>query len=92
MNQFPAEAPKLCGTLPHSQKGLFMARTKKGSTPTYRLHKQSRQAIVTLPDGSGGRKDYLLAPWGSEECKQEYARLIGEWQSNPHALPSGSAG
>jgi hypothetical protein len=32
--------------------------------PSYRLHRQSGQAIVTLPDGLGGRRDVLLGPYG----------------------------
>lgn len=59
--------------------------------PSYRLHKQSGQAIVTLPDGSGGRRDFLLGPYDSSESRQEYARLIGEWEANHrHLLPEAS--
>lgn len=48
----------------------------KGSfkTPSYRLHKPSGRAIVTL-DG----RDVPLGKWGTEESKQKYNRLIGEW-------------
>ena len=35
--------------------------------PSYRLHKQSGQAIVTLPDGLGGRQDILLGAFDSPE-------------------------
>lgn len=34
------------------------------SVPSYRRHKASGQAIVTLPDGHGRRRDVLL---GTEE-------------------------
>lgn len=57
-----------------------MARTKRGSLPAYRLHKQSGQAIVTLSDGNGGRKDYTLGRYGSEESHTEYTRLVRQWQ------------
>jgi len=33
--------------------------------PSYRRHKQSGQAIVTLTDGLGHRKDVLLGKWES---------------------------
>jgi len=46
--------------------------TKK--LPSYRLHKASGQAIVTL----SGRQVYL-GPHGSSESKAEYDRVIAEW-------------
>lgn len=46
-------------------------------TPSYRLHKPSGQAVVTL---SG--KDHYLGPHGSAESKAEYDRLVGAWQAN----------
>jgi hypothetical protein len=30
-----------------------MGRRRKGSPPSYRLHKQSGQAVVSLPRGDG---------------------------------------
>jgi integrase len=47
--------------------------------PKYRRHKQSGQAIVTLPDGLGGRRDVLLGTYRSKESKAEYERVINEW-------------
>lgn len=49
--------------------------------PTYRLHKQSGQAVVTLSDGAGGRRDVLLGKHASPESKQEYLRAIAEWEA-----------
>ena len=49
--------------------------------PSYRLHKQSGQAIVTLTDGAGGRRDVLLGPHGTEESRQEYLRVLKEWEA-----------
>jgi hypothetical protein len=46
----------------------------KNIVPSYRLHKQSGQAIVTL---SG--RDYLLGPHGTKSSRQKYDRLISEW-------------
>lgn len=44
------------------------------SVPSYRHHKPSGQAVVTL---SG--KDHYLGPWDSESSKAEYKRLLSEW-------------
>src|SRR5215831_11564946 len=51
------------------------------SVPAYRLHKQSGQAVVTLPDGTGGRRDVLLGKHGTPESRAEYARVIAEWEA-----------
>ena len=55
--------------------------------PTYRHHKQSGQAIVTLADGMGGRRDVLLGKYGSPESRAEYARVIAEWEAAGRRLP-----
>lgn len=47
------------------------------STPSYRKHKASGQAIVSL---SG--QDHYLGPWRSKASRVEYDRLIGEWLAN----------
>lgn len=57
-----------------------MSRPK--NIPAYRLHKQSGQAVVTLNDGLGGRRDVLHSKYGTAESRAEYARLIGEWDAN----------
>jgi integrase len=57
-----------------------MGRTK--SVPTYRKHRQSGQAITTLTDPSGQRKDVLLGRYGTSESRKEYARVLGEWEAN----------
>jgi len=56
-----------------------MARRKKGELPRYRLHKQSGQAVVSLPLGGGKYRDVLLGPFDTEESKREYTRVINEW-------------
>jgi integrase len=58
------------------------------SVPSYRLHKQSGQAVVTLNDGLGGRRDVLLGEYGTTESRAEYARVIAEWEANGRRLPS----
>ena len=49
--------------------------------PSYRHHRQSGQAIVTLVDPTGRRKDVLLGRYGSSESRSEYARVIAEWEA-----------
>ena len=55
-----------------------MFRSKK--IPSYRRHKSSGQAIVTLTDGTGRRRDVLLGKHGSAASRTEYARVIAEWE------------
>ncbi|HVU88492.1 MAG TPA: site-specific integrase [Pirellulales bacterium] len=51
-----------------------MPRTAGESTPKYRKHKATAQAVVTI---SG--RDHYLGPYGSKASRVEYDRLIGEW-------------
>jgi integrase len=55
-------------------------------TPSYRLHKPSGQAVVTL-DG----RDLYLGRHGSAESRAEYDRLISEWLANGRRLPGSSS-
>ncbi|MCX5660269.1 MAG: tyrosine-type recombinase/integrase [Planctomycetota bacterium] len=50
--------------------------------PSYRLHKRSGQAVVTL----GGR-DFYLGTHGSPESRRHYDRAIAEWMIGGRALP-----
>ncbi len=50
--------------------------------PSYRLHKKSGQAVVTL-----NGKDHYLGPHGSKSSKQQYDRLISEWIANDRRTP-----
>jgi integrase len=61
--------------------------SRRTTVPSYRLHKQSGQAVVTLPDGLGGRRDVLLGLHGTPESRAEYARVIAEWEANGRRLP-----
>jgi integrase len=45
--------------------------------PTYRLHKQSGQAVVTISD-NGRRRDVLLGKYGTPESRAEYQRVLAE--------------
>src|SRR5262245_48777416 len=62
--------------------------SRPSSVPSYRQHKQSGQAIVTLTDGLGRRRDVLLGKYGSPESRVEYARIIAEWEANGRRLPA----
>ncbi|HEV2946639.1 MAG TPA: hypothetical protein VGX70_04650, partial [Gemmataceae bacterium] len=55
--------------------------------PSYRRHKQSGQAVVTLTDGQGGRRDFLLGKFGTAASRAEYARIIAEWEAGGRSLP-----
>ncbi len=52
-----------------------MPRTKKVSPPSYRQH-SGGQAVVTVRDRNGRRREILLGPWQSEESKAEYKRVL----------------
>jgi integrase len=60
--------------------------SKDPRIPSYRRHKQSGQAIVTLTDGQGERRDVLLGKYRSMESRQEYARVISEWEAAGYSL------
>lgn len=48
--------------------------------PSYRLHRASMQAIVTLTDArTGRRKDVYLGDYDSPESRERYHRTIAEW-------------
>jgi len=57
--------------------------------PSYRLHKKSGKAIVTLPDGLGGRRDFLLGEYGSAASRQEYRRVLAEWEAKGRRFTCG---
>jgi len=55
--------------------------------PSYRLHKGSGQAVVTL-----NGKDFYLGVHGTPASKQKYDRLIAEWYANGRqVMPKGAA-
>jgi hypothetical protein len=57
---------------------------RRNRTPSYRLHKSSGQAVVTLTDAlSGTREDYLLGLHGTRTSRVEFRRLIGARGSPP---------
>ena len=63
-----------------------MARPR--GIPIYRKHRQSGQAVVTLTDSLGSRKDVLLGKHNSPESQLEYTRVIVEWEASGRQLPT----
>jgi integrase len=64
-----------------------MPRLADNAVPSYRLHKQSGQAIVTLCG-----KDFLLGTHGSAASRKEYGRLVAEWLANDRQIPVAAGG
>jgi integrase len=61
----------------------------KPRVPSYRRHKQSGQAIVTLTDAvTGRRRDVLLGKYGTKASKDEYKRVVLDWEANERRLPA----
>lgn len=59
-----------------------MPKLSELAVPSYRLHKQSGQAIVTL-----NKRDILLGEFGSRESREKYNRVIAEWLAAGRRLP-----
>jgi len=59
-----------------------MSASPRIRVPSYRHHRASGQAVVTLCG-----KDFYLGPWSSEASRREYDRIVGEWQANGRQLP-----
>ena len=56
-------------------------------TPSYRLHKPTGQAVVTLCG-----RDLYLGKFGTRESRADYDRTIGEWLANGRILPRSVSG
>jgi len=62
---------------------------RRPAVPSYRLHKQSGQAVVTLSDAATRRRrDVLLGVYKTPASRAEYARVIAEWEANDRRLPA----
>src|SRR5678816_562 len=59
-----------------------MPKLSPDRVPSYRLHKQSGQAIVTL---SG--RDVLLGAHGTRASREKYTRLLHEWEAAGRRVP-----
>lgn len=61
---------------------------KKTRQPSYRLHRQSGQAIVTLVDShTKQRHDCLLGKYDTDASRAEYKRVVVEWEAAGRRLP-----
>ncbi len=66
--------------------------SRRSTIPSYRLHKQSGQAVVTLTDWvTRRRRDVLLGVHGSPASRGEYARVLAEWEGAARRLPAAEA-
>src|SRR5262249_28593571 len=63
-----------------NQEGCSVPTTVR--IPSYRLHKPTGKAVVTL-----NGKDVYLGPYGSPESKAEYRRRIAEWSASGGKTP-----
>ena len=63
-----------------------MPKLSPDKQPSYRLHKRSGQAIVTL---SG--RDILLGTYGTKASRAEYDFVTGEWIANVRQPAAGAA-
>lgn len=58
-----------------------MAKRQNSRVPSYRRHKPTGQAVVTI-----NGKDFYLGTWNTKASKLEYDRLIAEWMANGRRL------
>lgn len=56
-----------------------MSTPSGARVPSYRRHKQSGQAIVTLNFPGGARKDVPLGEYGSPASHHKYQQVVAEW-------------
>jgi integrase len=61
------------------------------SFPTYRHHKPSGQAVVTVRTLTGVRRDVYLGAYNSPESRAEYARILAELSVSPGAVGTPSS-
>lgn len=59
------------------------------TVPSYRLHKPSGQAVVTIRTPAGDRRDVYLGVYSSPESRAEYGRLVAELATSAAAVPGG---
>jgi integrase len=57
----------------------------RSRVPSYRHHKPSNQAVVTIRTATGERKDVYLGEYNTPGSRAEYARVIAEQAVSPGA-------
>ena len=64
----------------------------RSCVPSYRLHKPTGQAVVTVRTATSERRDVYLGTYDSSESRREYARIVAELASGParSAAPTAS--
>jgi integrase len=60
-----------------------MPLPSKMAVPSYRQHRASGQAVVTL-----NGVDYYLGQWNTRESRAKYDRIVGEWIARGRQLPN----
>ena len=62
-----------------------MSKTSSLRVPSYRRHKPTNQAVVTI-----NGQDIYLGRWNSAASKAEYDRIVSEWLSVGRSLSFGA--
>lgn len=62
--------------------------SKRSPVPSYRLHKPTGQAVVTIRTSAGDRRDVYLGKYNTPESRAEYRRVLRNW--TPRRPPSRS--
>lgn len=60
--------------------------------PSYRHHKPSGQAVVTIRTAAGERRDVYLGVYNSPESRAEYGRIVAELAAGPVSPARASGG
>jgi hypothetical protein len=74
------------------KRGFPMARTPKGTPPSYPKKPHRGQARITVRLIDGKRHDLLLGPFGSPESRATYRRVLTELDANSGYYPQKSDG
>jgi integrase len=62
---------------------------KRNLIPSYRFHRRTQRAIVTVRNPDGSRRDVLLpGDFNSPESRQEYERILALLRANSGCLPT----
>lgn len=56
--------------------------------PDLRHHRPTGQAVVRLVNPRGGRRDYYLGKFGTDESRERYQQIVARWIAGGRELPS----
>lgn len=66
--------------------------TKTKADPSYRLHKPSGRALVTLTcRNTGRRRDVYLGEYGTDDSREKYNRVLDGWKDDGRVLDARAA-